>query len=489
MENQQDQIIRLINFTTVAYKYVKDSDNQKFIAKKFSDIQEKLAEKSKTIPDNQISNIYLIRELSRKYFIETKNLPPPQNSQQEKLVAKLLEEVNEKPLSTKLPPKRPTEIPTREIKLDPKFIVPPFTTKREQPTRKQSYKVPMSELSKVWKVTQKERPVPKPRTKLPPIPKPITKLPPIPKPRTKLPPIPTRKLRTKIKLAPNFIIPTSQPPPKLLENTRFVKELEDIVEPLSTGKRPTYRKVSNSFNNLVKRYKIQIVSNDPQIQLSSSLPSLEEILSKNLMIMKGVKYHINLKVEFIKSKGWDGYELADYNANHVPKTLLLGSNIEESLQEAIALVSQRVEGFIARGSGWSINQLPTMNIVVNTYAPLEGSSYMDLPKSLQKPALGLNNIFNKDDNECFRWSHVRYVNPTKRNPKRITKEDKEVVKSLNYDGVTFPVSIDQIPRIESQNNININVIGHKTGKVFYPIVVSKNTFKDTMTLLLLTSDE
>ncbi|CAB4036373.1 Hypothetical predicted protein [Paramuricea clavata] len=473
MENNQDQIIRLISFTTSAYKYVKDSDNQKFISKKFSDVQEKLAQKGKTFPDNQISNIHLVRELSRKYNIETKNLPQSKDSSQEKLVGKLLGEVGEKSSAKTPPPSKsvsPGKVKT-QMKLAPSFTIPPFTPKREQPTRRESYKIPSSKLTLEYMLPEKVkpvRPVPKPRTKLPPQPRER----PIPKPRTKIPPQ-----------------PTPEEPPKLLPNTRFVKELEDIVEPFSTGKRPTYKKTSHSFSNLIKRYKIQIVSNDPHIQLSSSLPSLAEILTKNLIIMGGVKYHINLDVEFIKPKGWEGYELAEYGANHVAITLLQGSNIEESLQEAIALVQQRIDGFIARGSGWSIAQLPSMNIVVNTYAPLEGSSYLDLPKSLQTPQLGLRNIFNKGDNECFRWSHVRFLRPMTRDPKRITKEDKEVAKSLNYDGVSFPVSIDQIPRIESQNNLNINVIGHKSGKVFYPISVSKNTFKDTMTLLLISKDE
>ena len=38
------------------------------------------------------------------------------------------------------------------------------------------------------------------------------------------------------------------------------------------------------------------------------------------------------------------------------------------------------------------------------------------------------NIRNFDDNECFKWSLVRYVNPADRNPVRIAKADKFPVK-------------------------------------------------------------
>ena len=38
-----------------------------------------------------------------------------------------------------------------------------------------------------------------------------------------------------------------------------------------------------------------------------------------------------------------------------------------------------------------------------------------------------------------RSSHVRHINPLKEHPERITKEDKKLVKDLNYDGLEFPV--------------------------------------------------
>ena len=52
---------------------------------------------------------------------------------------------------------------------------------------------------------------------------------------------------------------------------------------------------------------------------------------------------------------------------------------------------------------------------------------------------GLSNIQN-DDNRCFLWCHVRYLNFEGKYLWRISKKDKEISKSLNYDGIDFPVS-------------------------------------------------
>ena len=35
----------------------------------------------------------------------------------------------------------------------------------------------------------------------------------------------------------------------------------------------------------------------------------------------------------------------------------------------------------------------------------------------------------------FLWCHVRYINPVKLHPERITEEDKKIVIDLGYDGI------------------------------------------------------
>ena len=117
------------------------------------------------------------------------------------------------------------------------------------------------------------------------------------------------------------------------------------------------------------------------------------------------------------------------------------------------------------------------------YEPLTGSSYIELPKALQNSMKGLINLQN-EDNECFRWCHIRHLNPQEKNPQRIKKEDREYIKNLNYSGIKFPVAIKQYNKIEKQNNININVFG-----LLYPIYISKERNKDELNLLLITKNE
>ena len=117
---------------------------------------------------------------------------------------------------------------------------------------------------------------------------------------------------------------------------------------------------------------------------------------------------------------------------------------------------------------------------------MEGSSYIDLPAEL-KSRNAMINIKN-DDNECFRWCHIRHLNPTNNNPQRIKQTDKKYIEKLDYYGITFPVDIKQMNKIEKQNSINVNVFSYESKQLF-PIRISKEKNKDHLNLLLITENE
>ena len=53
------------------------------------------------------------------------------------------------------------------------------------------------------------------------------------------------------------------------------------------------------------------------------------------------------------------------------------------------------------------------------------------------------------------------------NPEKITQEDKELISDLDYDGIEFPVQEKDFSKIESKNNICINVFGYD--ELVFPI--------------------
>ena len=146
-----------------------------------------------------------------------------------------------------------------------------------------------------------------------------------------------------------------------------------------------------------------------------------------------------------------------------------------------------IDKWVSEGSGWVIDSINNHYINVTTYKPLHGSSCIELPTELRNPEKALINMKNKD-NECFRWSHIRHLNPQIEHPERIKKGDKQMINELNYEGIEFLVSQKHYNKVEKQNSIRINVFGHEKREPF-PIHISKETFEDQMNLLLITKDE
>ena len=93
---------------------------------------------------------------------------------------------------------------------------------------------------------------------------------------------------------------------------------------------------------------------------------------------------------------------------------------------------------------------------ISTCNPLLGSTYIELPCRLKNSVKGLINIKNSY-NKCFLWCHIRYLNPLKIHPERITKADKNMVKDLHYEDIQFLVSKKDFGKTEKKNNTCINV--------------------------------
>ena len=110
---------------------------------------------------------------------------------------------------------------------------------------------------------------------------------------------------------------------------------------------------------------------------------------------------------------------------------------------------------------------------ISNYKPLSGRTYCKLPKELSNSKKGLINIQNNDE-KCFLWCHIRYLNGKGKNMWRISGKDKEISKNLNYDGIEFPVSKKDYDKISKMNKIDINVFCYEDKVIFQFICLIRN---------------
>ena len=220
--------------------------------------------------------------------------------------------------------------------------------------------------------------------------------------------------------------------------------------------------------------------------MQNTRKAIEFHIKKQLDEMKGFKYVETLKVTFSKMSGGEIVIKTAY-FNSIAQTIINHIEINEALQMSKQNILNQINQWISEGSGWTIQSVDNHYLNIVKYKPMNGSSYIQLPSELRNSKKGLINIKN-EDNECFRWCHIRHLNPQEKYPQRIKKSDKEYVNKLDYSGIEFPVTIKQFNKIEKQNKININVFSYEE-KQPYPIYVSKEKYEDHMELLLVTKDE
>ena len=260
------------------------------------------------------------------------------------------------------------------------------------------------------------------------------------------------------------------------------------------------------MKGFVKSYEISIKNNkDPLAQLQNTRKVIEQHVINSLDEMKGLKYVETVKVTFNKPEqsNYRRDEITfekhkerffklfktDETDEKVSKTAYFNSKAQTiinhtEINKALQLTKQQIMNKIAQwtseGSGWTIQSVDNHYLNIAKYEPMKGSSYIKLPNELRNSKKGLINMKN-DDNECFRWCHIRHINPQEKYPQRIKKADKQYVRKLDYSGVEFPVGVKHYNKIEKQNSININVFGYED-KQPYPIYVSKEKYEDRIIL-------
>ena len=324
------------------------------------------------------------------------------------------------------------------------------------------------------------------------LPKPLTPIKQTPKPKSK-----PRKPRIQPKRIPSSR--PKAPKPKDLKVKKFIDEMTPNYKPEASEefskKHPKLDIVKRRITGLKNRVKsfevVRRSQKDPSKQFLYTTPGVAKELEDILNRDGGMKVQETLHVSFKKKKivySDDGqaeevFEYKDAYFNSTAFTILNEYQIIEALDKAAEEINNRIAEWLSEGSGWIIVEIRSHFVNIVKYLPLRGSSYIPSPEELRNSMCGLINLKNKDD-KCLLWCLVRYFNPRKVHPERITKDDMEFAKRLNFRGITYPVTRNQINRIEKQNNININLYGYDTVKNRpYPIKISEENYDDHVELL------
>ena len=183
-----------------------------------------------------------------------------------------------------------------------------------------------------------------------------------------------------------------------MNNAELFRELP-FYDELSIIKNKT------AFIGYARTYKIEIVDKrDVIVQLKASNISIVGLFKDFLVELKVFKYQITLSVLLSKVKNSASIKYSPVCFNSLTKTVISDkSKLDQCFNEII----HRVDNWINHGSGWIVEEITSQHLNLSFYLPLNGTTYVKLPKDLNQPMKGLINIKNSD-NKCFLWCHVRH---------------------------------------------------------------------------------
>ena len=275
------------------------------------------------------------------------------------------------------------------------------------------------------------------------------------------------------------------------QSRRVDKKYRELVHPES--RKPKIKKLDRALRNFKRSYDIEVMGNqNPLLQINQTRVGIFERLLKTLQSMKGFKLLEIMKVTFEKTSGRTTITKTAYfnSSNHV---VLNEADLRDALKISNEQLMNKIGVWISEGSGWTITSVNKQYVNVAAYKPIEGSSYINLPAEIKNRNATIN--LQNDDNECFRWCHIRHLNPRTNNPQS-AHQDCNLKLRINPDKLKIPVifhnlrgydshftmqEMGEIVKNHKQNSkeMNINVIPNNMEKYMAFMLGDHLTFIDS----------
>ena len=130
------------------------------------------------------------------------------------------------------------------------------------------------------------------------------------------------------------------------------------------------------------------------------------------------------------------------------------AELKRKLRARINELKKKIAGWTERGSGWVYKGTKVVYLDTVRNDPIRGGTYIPLPQKL-KDKQAIINVKNRD-NACIKWALKAVHFQVAEHPERTSKYPRDV---FNFEGISFPTPLNEIPKIERQNGFAINVLG------------------------------
>ncbi|VDI35302.1 Hypothetical predicted protein [Mytilus galloprovincialis] len=238
-----------------------------------------------------------------------------------------------------------------------------------------------------------------------------------------------------------------------------------------------------------------------------SQSTIASTISDALTKKKALKLQLVLQVEMVKTNAATGENI--YVNPHFRSTLTT-ITVSTDLELEIAFMVEKVKENMAKcmreGSGWTFGHIEKLEIHLNKFKPLKGSSYIALPKPLaqRKAIINVQNTHQ----ECLRWailSALHHEEVDKNCTKQVGQYKKWAgiyvwltINSTTSPGISYDAMLkctgvrlellsdpDMLMMFENATRGGVAMISHRHGKANNPYMKNFDSSQSTKYLTYL----
>ena len=132
-----------------------------------------------------------------------------------------------------------------------------------------------------------------------------------------------------------------------------------------------------------------------------------------------------------------------------------GSEPDQIVDGMIANMKFQIENPALLNSRFVFNEFLYIDVNFHQLNLMRGSSYLPLPDWLVRKTSIVN--LRNDDNDRFKWSVIAAEKVGVKDPQRVSNLRK-FTDNYHWSWLEFPVSIKDIGKLETRNNISVNIL-------------------------------
>ena len=216
-----------------------------------------------------------------------------------------------------------------------------------------------------------------------------------------------------------------------------------------TNNLPQSKQLLRSLNNGCELLPIVLV-----IDLRTYILLLIELIIRELKTRTSARIQTTVWIRFIRDDK-EGQERVQLAFNSLMTSVYRGSEMDQIVDRMIDNMKLQIENPALLNSRFVFDEFLYLDVNFHQLNLTRGSSYLPLPDWLVRKKAMVSP--HNDDEECFKWSLIAAENIGMKDPQRVSNL-RNFMDNYNWSRLEFPVSIKDIGKFETRNNISVNVL-------------------------------